>query len=123
MITLILPMPPSVNACYANRPGFGRVKTAAYRNWLKEAGWEVVRQAPGLRPIIGDVSVDMVFERRRDRRSDLDNRCKALLDLLTKQRAWIDDSQVVELRMAYATDAQVPVTGVIVTFCEARAAA
>lgn len=38
-LSLVLPLPPSVNNLYANRRGGGRVKTRDYRGWLAEAGW------------------------------------------------------------------------------------
>lgn len=47
MLTLSLPLPPSANHLFSNAPGKGRVKTAAYRDWLNQAGWELKAKARG----------------------------------------------------------------------------
>ena len=105
MITLKLPVPPGVNKLYANVPGKGRVKTAVYRAWIKEAGLELIGQLATRRtglPITGDVSVSIRFPRLR---SDLDAPIKATLDLLTRHQVYNDDRQVAEMRVRFHPDA------------------
>ena len=43
-----LPLPPSVNGCFANVPGKGRVRTAQYRAWRKQALASIEVQAHGI---------------------------------------------------------------------------
>lgn len=114
-LTLTLPMPPSVNAAYANVAGVGRVKTAKLKQWIEAAGWQAKTSLPKSRDplFLGPVGVTIDLE-RPTARSDLDNRCKAILDLLTVFRVWADDSQVSELHMRWADieGCQVTVTAV-----------
>ena len=46
-VTIKLPTPPSVNACWANVEGVGRVRSTAYRRWSKLAVQEVQAQRAG----------------------------------------------------------------------------
>lgn len=107
-LVLNIPIPPSVNGAYANIGNKGRVKTAKLKGWLAEAGWKAKTHLP--KPaIFGDVlfpgPVTVSIELRRPSpNSDLDNRCKAILDLLTISRVWKDDKQVSEIRMRWADD-------------------
>ena len=101
MISLTLPLPPSVNGLYANVPKAGRVKTARYKAWLAEAGWEVKRQILTPPMILGPVRV-CIRVSGSGKRGDLDGRIKAVLDLLTVQRIWRDDRQVEELHTRFA---------------------
>lgn len=102
MTTLVIPMPPSVNALFANVPSRGRVRTRAYKTWSTEAGWQLRTQAP-LPSYDGDVAVSIRFG-PRDRRRDLDNLAKACLDLLTEHRVLSDDSAVVALSLAWCPE-------------------
>lgn len=113
-LTINLPMPPSVNGAYANVPKIGRVKTAAYKAWLIEAGWKGKIQLSGRLgiPFLGPVSVSVELNRPRAN-ADLDNRFKCLADLLTGIGVWKDDRQVHEIRMRWAD-----VEGCVVTISE-----
>ena len=95
-----LPMPPSVNNMHANRPGIGRVKTKAYREWITEAGFMLLaqrnRQGKHKR-IDGPIAVTVEAYRPANKRRDLDNILKPLLDLLTKTQTIKDDSQIVDI--------------------------
>lgn len=93
-----LPVPPSVNRCWRNVRGVGRVRTAHYRAWLDEAGWTLRAQRPPR--IDGDVSVSIRAGRPR-RRRDLDNTIKPLLDLLVSCGVIVDDSRVTALAAAW----------------------
>lgn len=99
-----LPVPPSVNNLYVNHRGSlggkkGRVKGAFYRAWLHDAGWEIRRQTMGFEPPMfpGTVAVDI--KAPLNRRRDLDNSLKALLDVLVKMGIIVDDCFIDDLRI------------------------
>lgn len=105
--TFTIPMPPSVNALFANvspaqraaaaaqgKKLPGRMKTAAYRAWIKEAGWTIRAQRP--LPTPGRVEVGLSFERHSDR-ADVDGRIKATLDLMVTMGLIDDDRHVMRL--------------------------
>lgn len=95
-----LPLPPSVNAMFANVMPFknakgktkvtGRVKTDAYRAWRRQAGLHVVCQGP-LRKISGPVAIRIIISDQAC--GDLDNRCKAILDFLVHHKIIEDDKK------------------------------
>ena len=80
MTTFILPMPPSVNALWANSKRGGRFRTQKYSDWIMEAGAEINRQRPS--KVQGPVSLKYEFQEPRARKFDLGNREKAATDLL-----------------------------------------
>jgi len=86
MITLTLPPPPSANNLFANKAR-GRYRTKRYMTWRRAAGWCLKQQKQ--RPIQGPVDVVImlaaslrVCKNGRPKNVDLDNRAKAVLDLL-----------------------------------------
>ena len=82
-------VPPTLNTMFPTA-GKARVKSAAYRAWRTSAAWEIKAQ----RPIIYDGPIAVAVEMRRPTaNSDIDNRIKAALDLLTGL-AFHDDRQV-----------------------------
>lgn len=84
-----IPIPPSVNAMYANRKGGagrGRYKTEAYKAWIDEAGWVVNPQRPA--PVRGKFKFFLKLPKIR---GDVDNRIKACLDLLVSLKLVDDD--------------------------------
>lgn len=87
--------PPSVNKLFANVSGKGRVKTKDYAQWIRATGWEV--KAQGKPPVLGKVIVDITI-RRMSVRADIDNRIKAILDLLVSVHMIDDDQHVEEVR-------------------------
>jgi Holliday junction resolvase RusA-like endonuclease len=108
MISYDLPLPPSVNSMFANRgvkgafdearkanrigqarPA-GRVKTASYREWRRQAGLHLLMQGP-LQRIAGPVCIHVTITDRAC--GDLDNRLKAVLDLLVKHQIIEDDKK------------------------------
>lgn len=97
-VTLVIPMPPSVNGIW--RASGRRVhRSSGYTRWKQEAGLALNGQGNPLL-LEGDLSVAMSFG-PRDRRRDLDNLAKAPLDLL-QTHGWIkNDSQVTDLRLRW----------------------
>ena len=90
-----LPPPPSTNALFTTRKGSRqRIKTDAYRRWIKEAGWVLVNQTSLTTAISGSVRVhiDLPFSRRRD----IDNAIKPIADLLVSCAVVEDDRWVDE---------------------------
>jgi crossover junction endodeoxyribonuclease RusA len=88
-VTLTLPFPPSVNALTRNVPGVGRVKTARYKAWITEAGWEARRQHAG--KVLGPYALTIIAKRPDARRRDLGNLEKAISDLLVSLGIIEDD--------------------------------
>jgi Holliday junction resolvase RusA-like endonuclease len=76
---IALPWPPSVNNLYINA-GRKRVRSPAYRKWQEEAGWKLQASRP--HKFDGAVEVTLDLCPPDNRRSDADNRNKAVLDLL-----------------------------------------
>lgn len=90
-----IPVPPSVNAMYANSRngrGRGRYKTASYKQWIDEAGWEIKAQNPA--PVTGKYRLRISLPPIR---GDADNRVKAVADLLVSLRLTPDDRHMVGL--------------------------
>ena len=82
-------MSPSVNAMYRRSPGtYGMYKTIEAKNWIKEC-LKIIGK-PTL--LTGEVAVDVDFYFKRE--SDLDNRLKALLDVIQEAGIIKNDSQV-----------------------------
>lgn len=89
----ILPMPPSVNGLYADRPG-GRRKTKKYKAWIEEAGWMIQTQADRHHRHTGKVTLLLQVRRPDNRRRDLANLEKATSDLLVRHGILADDSLI-----------------------------
>ncbi|MGV0879463.1 RusA family crossover junction endodeoxyribonuclease [Martelella sp. FLE1502] len=87
--TITLPFPPSVNSLYRNVPRRGRVRTDSYKQWVSEAGWELRLQNPEKFTERVNVTISMNPPRRNC--GDVDNRSKAVLDLLVKHQVIPDD--------------------------------
>lgn len=101
-ISLELPLPPSVNAMFRNVKGVGRVKTREYLDWAGHAGWVLRSQNHGHMP--GRVVI-LISAERPNAGADIDNRIKALFDLLVKHKVIEDDSKVVGFCAAWAPKA------------------
>lgn len=90
-----LPLPPSTNNLFINLPGRGRVRSGAYKAWEKRArtaltfaSWDMPA-----RPYAITIRLNM------DHRGDIDNRTKAVLDLLVKHKVIDGDQWVNELHV------------------------
>ena len=109
VLTLHLPLPPPLSACFTNALGPGRVKTARYRAWIQEAlltaQVQIARTMPsvhGVVPMTFDVRADYQFGKPDKRRADVANLEKAVSDLLVRAGILADDSQIVDLRLRWA---------------------
>jgi len=79
VVTVQLTIPPSVNSCWANVAGKGRVRSTAYRRWSKLAMQELQEQQAGR--VAGKFCV-VITAKRTKRKRDIDNLVKPILDLL-----------------------------------------
>ena len=105
-----LDYPPSLNRLYRNVRGMTLLSREG-REYKKRAGFMALQQR--VRPLAGPLCVVLrVF--RPQRRGDLDNSSKALLDSLNGI-AWGDDSQIVELHMFREDDKDRPRAEIEVT--------
>ncbi len=90
---LKLPIPPSVNAAYANNKrgrGRGRYKTAKYKAWLEAADGMLLEQKRGLVPVLAPAMV--VIKLPMTMRGDISNRIKVVEDYLVSRELTADDS-------------------------------
>lgn len=90
---MMLPWPPSVNQCFANVPGKGRVKTKAYKDWRYQAGW-LIKISMAKAPKMGRYSVKIEATRQGKRRRDIDNFIKPIVDALVESGVVPDDCQM-----------------------------
>ena len=96
MLTLTLPMPPSANSAFANRrfgKGFGRIKSKAYKEWIKNADRYYLLQKMGrFTPVTGKYHVIIFMP--EDMRGDEDGRVKLAIDWLVKRGLTPDDKHM-----------------------------
>ena len=106
----VIPMPPSVNSMYRNAGKKGRVKSPSYKFWLDKA---VPLLRKWSRPLTYPVAIEIVIHEKMSARSDIDNRCKAVLDAMVAAGVLHDDGRkyVDRLSVRYAGDS----TGVSVS--------
>lgn len=97
-VTFTLPVPPSVNQLFRNVPGQGRVKTRVYDDWQGHARTSLRLQ--NISPIKGQVLVLFGVE-RQSLAADIDNRIKAMLDVIVKAKIIRDDSNVTAFAAAW----------------------
>ena len=93
-----LPFPPSVNNLFLNVSRGGRVKTAKYRAWEKQAD---AAKPAGIVRLSGEVIAVYTYGRPDKRRRDVANLEKAIGDTLTRWGALEDDSQIVDIRLRW----------------------
>lgn len=94
MLVLDLPFPPSINH-YWRRVGFRTLISREGRRFRQRV--VAILAALGLRPLAGRLEVQAELFPPDNRRRDLDNSAKALLDALQHGGAYFDDSQIVRL--------------------------
>ncbi|MEQ4664505.1 RusA family crossover junction endodeoxyribonuclease [Providencia rettgeri] len=93
-ISLILPFPPSVNACWRNINGKTLIsaKGRVFRANAMAVIYEQLRKRP--KAITEHVSVIVKMYPPTNHRRDIDNYLKAPFDALTHANIWKDDDQV-----------------------------
>jgi Holliday junction resolvase RusA-like endonuclease len=92
-----LPYPPSINH-YWRRVGFRTLISREGRRFRERV--VALLAARGVRPLAGLLSVEVDVHPPDNRRRDIDNVQKALLDALQHGGAYDDDSQIVKLAIA-----------------------
>jgi Holliday junction resolvase RusA-like endonuclease len=93
VVTLDLPLPPSVNRAYYNVAGAGRRKASCYRQWEKQALSSMWPQKPaGGFPFFA-TGFDVHIAVPLTMRGDIDNRMKLTLDFLKKPAGIISDDR------------------------------
>lgn len=106
-VRLELPYPPSVNTLYRSRAVGGRAfprKTDAHRDYVAAVGCAVGVVTPWPK----DVNLSLTVRLYRPRKSgDIDGPLKALFDALNG-RAWVDDSQIIDLHVQRRDDKHRP---------------
>lgn len=105
MLLLTLPYPPSTNHLYI-RTRTGRVSLSARALTYRAAARAIAIQEGHTQPITGTVAIFLDVYRPQ-RRGDLDNVLKALLDSLNGI-AWHDDSQIIQITANRYDDPSAP---------------
>ena len=105
VIHLVLPIPPSINAAYANstKPGRrGRFKTKRYEDWIAEAQFAVMRdQVRG--SIDGAYAIHVEIDRPDKRRRDLSNMLKVIEDFCVSAGFVTDDRFCEAIKMKWTS--------------------
>ena len=96
MITLRLPLAPTINHYYGQHGVRKYIKSAGLE--YRKAVAEIVAQA-GHKTLEGRIVMYASIYPSNRIRQDLDNRLKALQDSLTHAGVWLDDSQIDELHL------------------------
>jgi crossover junction endodeoxyribonuclease RusA len=100
LVDLTLPWPPSVNTYWRTFQG-RMIISANGRQYRKDVADQVLIQR-GAKHIAGKIRVVIEAHRPDNRRRDLDNLLKAVLDGCTHAGVWEDDSNIVYLRIYWA---------------------
>lgn len=102
MIELAMPWPPSVNRYW--RTFQGRMIISAEGRTYRRVVAEQVMIQRGAKHYAGKLKVTIEAWRPDNRKRDLDNLLKAVLDSLTHAGVWADDGLIVDLRIYWAPD-------------------
>lgn len=110
VLTLELPLPPSVNHYWQSAVGrkvvvtrYGRTQKSFVRVFLSEAALKfrhsVIKTVAHLelKPITGRVMIEVTHYPKTKAKIDIDNLQKGLNDALTHAGVWLDDSQIDKL--------------------------
>jgi crossover junction endodeoxyribonuclease RusA len=100
MNELTLPWPPSVNTYWRTFQG-RMIISEKGRQYRKDVADQVLIQR-GSKNFAGKMRVEIQAFRPDNRRRDLDNLLKAILDGCTHAGVWVDDSNIVDLRIYWA---------------------
>lgn len=96
--TVNVAIPPSVNRLWKYNKRGNVYRSAAYEDWITEAGWELRTQRP--KPVSSPVRI-VLRAGLPDRPRDLDNVAKAAIDLLQTHGLIRNDLDVVHLTMRW----------------------
>lgn len=91
----VIPVPPSVNAMWCNRNGGGgkgRYRSKKYCQWIEDASKMLLAQ--GIEELPFKRLSLAIYIARPSKRCDVDNRIKAIPDLLQKCNVIRDDSLI-----------------------------
>lgn len=100
MTEITLPWPPSVNRYWRTFQGRMLISEEG-RKYRKAVADQVLIQR-GAKNYMEKLRVEIEAYRPDNRRRDLDNLLKAVLDSLTHAGVWQDDSSIVDLRIYWA---------------------
>ena len=89
---LVMPVPISTNSLFRNVEKVGRVATADYKVWQRDAAARLQAQRP-LPQFFGPVSITVFAGEKGVGEMDIDNTSKAYLDALVKAKVIHDDSR------------------------------
>lgn len=96
-VTVLLPVPPSVNRIYRHTKDRGPVKSEVYKAWISGAGWRLQAQRPGRVP--GPYVLLLAVPRTS--RMDIDNAAKAVSDLLQRHGVVENDREAVRVLLEW----------------------
>ena len=103
---IVLPFPPSLNKCWRNvmiktRNGYvpRTLLSSVARDYRARAIIEIKQQHPGHATIDYPVKVRIDLFPATNRKMDVDNYAKSVLDALTHSNVWVDDVLVHDLRL------------------------
>lgn len=88
--------PPTVNHSHGRTKGGGVYLKAQAREFREVVGWQL--RALGVEPVKGEIVLTIHFYKPDQRKRDIDNPLKAVLDAL-KGHVYHDDDQIVELHV------------------------
>ncbi|MDO6718831.1 RusA family crossover junction endodeoxyribonuclease [Psychrosphaera sp. 1_MG-2023] len=97
MITLNLPYPPTVNHYYGNAVGGRKFIKAPGRKYRNDVRIEVLSKRLD-KKIEGPIKVSILAFVPDNRKRDLDNINKSLLDAMQHAGVYVDDTQIVDIR-------------------------
>lgn len=119
MIALTLPMPPSINHYYGQRPNGSRyIKAAGLA--FRAAVVDIVTAA-GHPTLTGRIAMFVHIHPANRVRQDIDNRAKALQDALTAAGVWLDDEQIDDLHLVRREVVKGGMVKIVITELEAAA--
>lgn len=106
MFEFVLPIAPSTNQAWTNRKGGfgrGRVRSARYHKWLREADrWYLLQKLGQLPKLSPPFRCHLELPKIK---GDIDNRIKLLLDYLVSREITPDDRHCTELVVKQAGQA------------------
>lgn len=112
---LTLPMPPVLNRMYRTFQG-RMLLSKDGRQYKKDV--EMLCLMERIKPLSGDIALDIKLYRPA-KRGDIDAYFKGLFDALNGI-AWIDDKQIVEMRVQRLDDKHSPRVEIEVTQCQEK---